>query len=202
MSIIACEDQNSLEPIAVNDACDSYIPFYEQQDSNAMSISIECNCKDSFVDLSTKLMPYTDVVNLDFNCNASQFNLIPTMPSVKLLTSDVATSNILAFPNLEVYKNKSFMERPLAAQIIFLPQLKEVALFNVTKFPDVLGTKPLDIFKMTFQNTALQTIELPDNLHTLSNLTELNIRNMNLAIFSNYENLVNLENLTLSKVSW
>lgn len=199
---ISCNKQDNLEPIVMNDACSTYIPFYEQQDTNALALSIECNCQDSFVDLSSKLLPYTNVANVDFNCTSNQFDLIPTMPSVKVLTSDVTTGNILSFPNLEVYRNKSYMSRPLSAQIMFLSELKELSLLNVINFPDILGTKQLDEFKMTFQSTAAQTVALPSNLSALSNLKELTIRDLNLAMFTNFDNLASLESLRLSNVLW
>jgi Leucine-rich repeat (LRR) protein len=202
ISIIACDKQENLEPIVENDACETYIPFYEQQDSNALSLSVECNCQDSFVDLTTKLAAYTDVVNFNFNCDANQFDLIPEMPSVTHLTSDVITSNIQAFPNLEVYKNKLFMDRPLPYQITFLPNLREVVLLNVINFPSFISTKPLDVFKMTFQSTESREIILPANLHTLANLTELNIRNVNLSMFTDFDDLVNLQTLKLSNTLW
>lgn len=202
ISIIACDKQESLEPIVANDTCETYIPFYEQQDSNALSLNIECNCKDSFVDLTTKLAPYSDVVSLNFNCDANQFDLIPEMLSVTHLTSDVITSNIQAFPNLEVYKNKLFMDSPLPYQITFLPKLREVTLLNVVNFPSFIATKPLDVFKMTFQSTESQNIILPANLNTLANLTELNIRNVHIAMFTDFDNLVNLQTLKLSNTLW
>jgi Leucine-rich repeat (LRR) protein len=201
-SLTACERQGELEPIVQNDICNSYIPFYEQQDSNASSISIECTCQDSFVDLSTKLLPYSDVTSLNFNCNSSQFDLIPTMPSVTHLTSDITTGNIQAFPNLEVYRNNTFMDRPLAYQILFLPKLKEVVLFNAISFPEMISTKSWDVFRMTFQNTGTHTIELPANLNTLTNLKELNIRNIRLALFTGFDNLTSLESLKMSNVLW
>ena len=202
ISIIACDSPENLEPIIANNDCEAYVPFYEQQDTNALFLSVECKCLDNSVDLNAKLGLYTGVENLDFNCDESQFDLIPTMPSVTQLTSEVTTANIQAFPNLEVFKNKSYMDKPLAYQITFLPKLKEIVLFNAINFPDFIGTKPLDVFKMTFQNTGSHTITLPANLHTLTNLTELNIQNIEIAIFSNFEHLTNLEKLKLSNVLW
>lgn len=203
IGLIACNEQESLEePIVVNDNCGSYIPFYEQQDSTVLSLNIECNCTDSFVDLSTKLAPYMNVLNINFNCNTSQFDRIPTMPSVTHLTSNVTTSNVSAFPNLEVYRNKSFTTMPLAYQLRFLPNLREITLFNAINFPDFIKDIPLDVFKITFQGIDSEIISLPSNLPSLSNLKELNIRNVNLSIFTDFENLISLEKLTLSNTLW
>ncbi|MEO0469951.1 MAG: hypothetical protein AAF206_10060, partial [Bacteroidota bacterium] len=55
----------------------------------------------------------------------------------------------------------------------------------------------------SFRNTSpSQNIILPTNLHTLSNLKELDIRDLNVAIFSNFEQLVSLEKLRLENVLW
>lgn len=199
----ACRDKEVFIPIlTVDDACTYYIPFYERQDSQAISLNIECVCQDSFVDLNTRLLPYKEVELINFNCNTNQFDQIPAMPSVKQLTSDVVTSNIQAFQNLEVFKNKSYLETPIPYQIIFLPKLKEVVLLNATNFHEIIGTKDLEVFKMTFQNTATREITLPSNLSALTNLKELTIRNINLAMFTNFDNLVSLESLQLSNVLW
>ena len=198
--LLSCKKDNIIEEIEENDVCSSFIPFYEQQDSNALSLSIECDCLDSNVNLNSKLMSYTDVINVNFNCDAARFNSIPTMPSVKLLSSNVTTGNVLAFPNLEVYRNKSYMSKPLAYQLRFLPNLREVILYNAVNFSDFIASKPLDVFKMTFQSTAEHSITLPNNIYTLTNLKELIIRDVELAIFTNYENLVSLEHLELSNI--
>jgi Leucine-rich repeat (LRR) protein len=124
------------------------------------------------------------------------------MPNVTHLTSNVTTGNIQAFPNLEVYSNKEFMNRPLAYQIIFLPKLREVNLFNAISFPEIIATKQWDVFKMTFQNTGTHTVELPPNLNALTNLKELNIRNIQLALFTGFDNLTSLESLKISNVLW
>lgn len=94
------------------------------------------------------------------------------------------------------------MDRPLPYQITFLPNLREVVLLNVINFPSFISTKPLDVFKMTFQSTESREIILPANLHTLANLTELNIRNVNLSMFTDFDDLVNLETLKLSNTLW
>ena len=204
ISAVACDmsPQDDFEHLDVNENCVSYIPFYEQQDSNTTSLWIECICQDSIVDLGSKLVPYTAVEIINFNCDASQFDLIPTMPSVTHLTSEVTTANIQAFPNLEVFQNRSQMKGTLAPQLIFLPKLRELILFNVTNFSSVIDRIPLDVFKMTFEDTESQKISLPSNLNTLINLKELVIRNINTAVFSGYEDLVGLERLSVSDVLW
>ncbi|RMG27630.1 MAG: hypothetical protein D6730_06860, partial [Bacteroidetes bacterium] len=184
------------------DACAAYVPFYELQDTNAHSLSVACACQDTAIDLSARLRPYTQVRQLVFRCEARHFDQIPRMPAVTHLTSEVITPNILAFPNLEVYHNKTYLEQPVPNQILFLPKLREVVLFNATRFSSLLGTKPLEVFKMSFQNTASHRIQLPPNLHTLKNLTALNIQDIDLALFSNFEHLQSLQSLRLSRVLW
>lgn len=202
--IVACQSNqlDVVEPIATNDDCEAYVPFYEQFDTLATKLKVECGCKDSIVDLNNKLGPYTKVSSLDFKCDVKQFDLIPKMPSVKHLISEVITENVLAFPNLEVLENKTFMENPLPVELMFLPDLKELILFNPKDFPSILGTKPLEVFKVTFQNTATESVELPNNFHNLRNLKELNIYNIDRALFSNFEYLAGLECLRLSNVLW
>ena len=200
--LTACNKGDDISPILPDDSCDSFIPFYEQQDVNTSSLSVYCNCLEADVNLSSQLMAYTKVVNMDFNCDAAEFDKIPTMNSVKSLTSNTTTAHITsAFPYLEVYKNKSYTKEPLARELVFFGNLREVVLLNAVNFPDFLAIASWDVFKMTFESTAEQTIELPSNLSALRNLKELTIRNINVARFTNYENLTSLEHLELSNVS-
>lgn len=200
--LTACNKGNDVQPIATDNSCDSFIPFYEQQDVNASSLSVHCDCLEADVDLNKQLMAYEDVVNIDFNCDAAYFDQIPTMNSVLSLTSNITTQHIIsAFPYLEVYKNKSYTKEPLARELAFFGNLREVVLLNVVNFPDFLATASWDVFKMTFESSTEQTIELPSNLSALRNLKELSIRNINVARFTNYENLTSLEHLELSNVN-
>ncbi len=200
----ACNKGNEIQPIETDDSCSSFIPFYEQQDANALSLSIHCDCLGEGVDLSNQLMPYTNVVDIDFNCDAAHFDLIPTMNSVKSLTSNITTENITsAFPYLEVYKNKSYTKEPLARELIFFGNLREVVLLNAVNFPNIIATKSWDVFKMTFERTSEHTFELPSNLSALRNLKELTIRDIESVVrFTNYENLSGLEHLKLSNILW
>lgn len=201
--ITSCNKGDIYEPTETDDFCNSFVPFYEQQTSDVLSLSIYCECLDSAVDLSNKLMDYTNVGDIDFNCDAAHFDKIPTMNSVRQLTSNITTNNIVAFPYLEVYKNKSYTDEPLASQLTALGNLREVVLLNVVNFPDFFATKSLEVFKMTFENTAEQTINLPSNLSVLRNLKELTIRDIESVVrFTNYENLSSLEHLKLSNILW
>ncbi len=203
ITLITCK-KAEIRPIEIDDSCSSFIPFYEQQDVNALALSIYCDCLDDAVDLRNKLMPYTEVVDIDFNCDAEQFNRIPTMNSVKSLTSNITTKHITsAFPYLEVYKNKSYTNEPLPRELIFFGNLREVVLLNAVNFPDIITTKSWDVFKMTFENTTEHTVELPSNLSALKNLKELIIRDIESVVrFTNYENLSALEHLELSNILW
>lgn len=203
IAFTACNKGDNSEPIEADGSCDSFIPFYEQQNNNALSLSVYCDCLDSDVDLSSKLMPYAEVVNMDFNCDVEQFDKIPTMNSVKSLSSNTTTNNIVAFPYLEVYKNKSYTDEPLTSQLTALGNLREVVLLNAVNFPDFLASASWDVFKMTFENTSEQTIDLPSNLSVLRNLKELTIRDIESVVrFNNYENLKSLEHLKLSNILW
>ncbi|MGB0929943.1 MAG: leucine-rich repeat domain-containing protein [Chitinophagales bacterium] len=201
-----CSKEDDFRPIEVNSSCSSssFTPFYEQQDANALSLSIYCDCLDTAIDLSNKLMAYTEVVDIDFNCEAAYFNQIPAMNSVRSLTSNTTTEHIIsAFPYLEVYKNKSYTKEPLARELAFFGNLKEVVLLNTVNFPDFLATASWDVFKMTFQSTAEQAITLPSNLSVLRNLKELTIRDVvEVVRFTNYENLNSLKHLELSNILW
>ncbi|MFK7903812.1 MAG: hypothetical protein AB8B69_01745, partial [Chitinophagales bacterium] len=204
IAFTACNKGDGLRPIETNNDCSSFIPFYEQQDANALTLSIYCDCLDTAIDLSNQLMAYTEVVEIDFNCDAAHFNQIPTINSVKSLTSNITTEHITsAFPYLEVYKNKSYTKEPLARELIFFGNLREVVLLNAVNFPNIIGTKSWDVFRMTFQNTTEHVIELPSNLSALKNLKELAIRDIESVIrFTNYENLSGLEHLELSNILW
>ena len=203
VTFTSCNKGDNFVPIEKNEDCSTFIPFYEQQNTDASSLTIHCDCLDSDVDLDNKLMAYTKVESINFNCDAEQFDKIPTMNSVKSLTSNITTNNIVAFPYLEVYKNKSYTDAPLTSQLTALGNLKEVVLLNTVNFPDFLASASWDIFKMTFENTAEHTIELPANLSVLRNLKELTIRDIESVVrFTNYEDLKSLEHLKLSNILW
>ena len=85
-------------------------PFYETIDSNAIVLEIKCPCETETFDLSTKLVPYSNIQSMIYDCDAARFEQIPTMPSVTRLSSNVMTSNITAFPNLEIFRNNGIME--------------------------------------------------------------------------------------------
>jgi Leucine-rich repeat (LRR) protein len=64
-----------------------------------------------------------------------------------------------------------------------------------------LENRTLDVFKMTYQFTEGKDIVLPSNLSTLSKLKELNIIDISLALFSNFENLESLGHLKVINAS-
>jgi len=194
LSLSSCKVAPIIEPIT-DEVCDDFEPFYETTDSSSIVLEIKCPCEMETFDLSTKLVPYAAVQSLIYECNETQFNQIPTMPSVTNLSSKIMTGNIRAFPNLEVFRNNGIMETPIAYELISMPNLKEISLFNVTQFPDVLGTRPLEEFKITYENSASYNISVPNNLYQLANLKELSLNNLNVTDFSNWGNLSSLENL-------
>jgi Leucine-rich repeat (LRR) protein len=196
LSLIACNvDEN--QPIAVDENCLS-APFYETTDSNSISLQITCSCDNHFINLSTQLLVYDSVWSLHYRCDSERFNTIPPMSSVTHLTSEVLTANVLAFPNLEVFRNETSMETSLPYQLRFLQNLREMTLFNVSSFPDIIGDIPLETFKISYERTPSNpTIFVPSNLPQLKNLKELSFKNMGLIILTDYENLRNLEHLSI-----
>ena len=191
------DDEFLDRPISKN--CDAFVPFYDQQPLSARSLSIEC-CADSLADLNFRLADYTLAESIHFNCSAEQFDRIPSMPSVTALRSEVMTDNVLAFPNLRSFKNQTYLEEDLSANLFFLDSLRELVLVNPTGFPDILGTMPLEVFKMTFRHSNERRVVLPDNLPALKTLKELRIEDLDVVIFSDFEELTGLRKLRLSKV--
>lgn len=189
------------EPTPVSDECDSFVPFYEQNPA-ASILRLNCDCLDSLVDIGAELAMFDKVERFYFDCGSSEFDLIPRMPSVTHLTTEVTTANILAFPNLEVLENKVFMKQALSQQILFLGKLRALILYNAINIPTNIRSRPLEVFSLTYQNTSTQKIQLPTNLNRLSNLKELNLRDLDIALFSGYEELINLEYLRLSNLTW
>lgn len=204
ISFTACNSDAEITPAALDSNCD-FVPFYENYDNDSEALLIDCPCQDS-LNLSSELLPYTNVWSLNYSCNETQFDQIPAMSSVTHLTSEVMTGNITAFQNLEVFKNRTFMETPLAYQLRYLPNLREITLFNATSFPDIIGDIPLETFKISYNRTpSFPNVIVPSNLYELKNLTELTFKNMDLVILTNYNNLENLEywkieNTTLARM--
>ncbi|NJN77109.1 MAG: hypothetical protein HC803_01250 [Saprospiraceae bacterium] len=201
LTIISCNVDDTEMQIIDNENCVS-TPFYEIIDTNSTSLQIACECDNHLIDLSTQLLPYGNIWSLHYLCDTEQFDKIPTMPNVTHLTSEVLTANVLAFPNLEVFRNESFMETPLPYQLRFLTKLREMTLYNVSSFPNILGDIPLETFKLSYERTALHpTISVPSNLSQLKNLTELSLKNMDLVLFTDYENLQDLEHLSIKNTT-
>ncbi len=193
----ACKVAPIAEPL-VDEVCDTFEPFYETTDINSVALEIKCPCEAEPIDLPTNLAPYTSVQNMIYKCDMDRFNQIPTMPSVTRLSSKVMTSNITAFPNLEIFKNNELMETSLAYELISMPNLKELSLFNVTQFPDVLGTRALENFNMIYENSDAYNVNVPSNLYQLVNLKELSLKNMNVTDFTNWGNLSSLEHFKVN----
>ncbi len=200
LGLSSCKVAPIIEPL-IDEVCDDFEPFYETTDSNSTALQINCPCETKTFDLSTKLVPYSNVQSLIYDCDIERFEQIPMMPSVTRLSSNIMTSNITAFPNLEVFKNNTIMETPLAYELISMPNLKELSLFNVTQFPDVLGTRPLENFKMVYENTPSYMVTVPNNLYQLANLKELVLTNMDIVSFINFENLASLESIKIDKTN-
>lgn len=200
LGLSACKVTPIPEPL-IDEICDTFEPFYETTDSNSIVLQIKCPCASEILDLTTKLVPYANVQSMIYDCDAERFEQIPSMPSVTRLSSKVMTGNIRAFPNLEIFRNNGIMETPLAYELISMPNLKELSLFNVTQFPDVLGTRPLEKFKMAYENTAAYNIIAPNNLNQLANLKELVLTNMDVVSFVNFENLASLESVKVDKTN-
>lgn len=189
------------------DYCGSgdYVPFYEETDTNSSYLYVECSCQDSMIDLATKLAPYHSVQHLTFTCNESQFDAIPLMPSVKTLKSSIMTSNIMAFPNLEIFIDSdgssydNFMETPFVSELTLLPNLKKIEVHNLFEFPDEIGTIPLEEFKIVYRGYAGRN-GIPSNLHKLTNLTSLELNwygSESFIIPDNYGDLINLQHLAI-----
>lgn len=194
------EDDLPAPPAATS--CEFYTPFYEQVDTNATALLVECDCQDTAVDLGARLLPYRQVERLSFGCSADYFDDVPLMLSVREMTSEVVTANVLSLPNLRTLKNRTYLETGLPANLFFLDSLREVVLYNALSFPDILGSMPLDRFAMTFRPLPDRNVLLPANLGALTNLQELHVDGMEIAIFTGTETLDGLRKLTLSETTW
>ncbi|MEL6672839.1 MAG: hypothetical protein AAFR61_11630 [Bacteroidota bacterium] len=204
LCLTACNPNPDFPPLppASTVDCQTYVPFYEKHDSTVSSLRVTCDCQDSTIDLAGKLAPYQQLTQLYFDCDADKFDQLPELPTVTHLITEVTTQNITAFRNLEKLENKVYMKEELSPQILFLTKLREVVLYNAINVPSTIRTGSFEHFSMTFEHTAVQPITLPENLELFHNLHELDIRNVDLAIFSDFDQLTSLEHLKISGSLW